>query len=106
MNVFENGPYLPEPRSRARHNRKFFETILMTPRSIALMDRLVAASAEFEVGLRDVSDGVDEGLSRTAEAYGAIQLAKKDLAEYMAALMDRVDDPALNRQRTVTVRYD
>jgi len=113
--IFHDGPFLPAPEPgpdkgnflpKPTDKGNFFPVIRMTPNSLRLVDALVDAAAAFEVGLRAVSDEVPGAADACSERYGELTHAKKAVVEYMAALMDAVKSPELQKRRTKQVRYD
>ena len=95
-------PPIPKPRVRP----KSFPVLRLTPRSLALLDAVIAASADYDRTLAETAketEGANDDLC--LEAYGVLVQAKGRMAEYMATLMDRCNNNHLNLRRTVQVRY-
>jgi len=73
---------------------------------MTLVDELMETSADFEVALREVSDGRDGAVSYTGDAYGRMIKAKGRLVRYIAALMDALPpDHEATARRSVQVRF-
>lgn len=93
--------------------RGSFRVLNLTPRSMDLLDAVIDRSADFDRSLAETrkagedEDGpCSEATESNLKAYGDLVQAKGKMAEYLARLMDRVNDPGLNEQRSVVVRYD
>jgi len=91
-------PQLP-PVSKKRHPNGSFRVINITPKALKLVDAVVDTSADFDRAFDR------EGCEAALHAYGDLVKAKGDLVKYIARLMDELNDPVLNGQRTSQVRY-
>ena len=96
-------PPIPQPK----HPASSFPLLHMTPHAMNLVNEVVDRSADFD---RTLAEGgvVQCEVSQKASllAYGDLTRAKGKLVSYIARLMDRVGDPALNIKRTEQVRYE
>ena len=100
--------FLPQPKKHFAP--KSFRTVAVTPRSLDLVDTVIARSADFDRALSKCNKGgpvnCQLASSEALEAYGDLVQAKGKLVEYMATLMDKIADPNLNRRRSSQVRFE
>ncbi len=87
-----------------------FRIVSVTPRSLDLVDVVIARSADFDRALSESSKATEEdclaGSKVALDAYGDLVQAKGKLVEYMATLMDKINDPNLNKRRSAQVRFE
>ena len=103
--------FLPkEEKKDRRFPANSFRTVAVTPRSLDLVDVVIARSADFDRALSESANAAEEdclaGSEAALAAYGDLVQAKGKLVEYMAALMDKIGDPNLNRRRSSQVRFE
>ena len=85
-----------------------FRLTNVTPHSIALVNAVIDRSADFDRSLADTSKLAKDCPAATDAnllAYSDLIQAKGKLVEYIARLMDKLNDPNLNRLRTSQVRF-
>lgn len=103
-------PLLPPPGKKFPN--KSFVLLSLTPRSLALVDTVIARSADFDRTLADAArvaeNPEDTPLAALLplEAYADLVQAKGALVTYISNLMDKANDPLLNLQRTSKVRFE
>lgn len=93
----------PEDKDNTFLKQKYppghFHIVYITPSSLALVDAVIAKSADFDRALA-------EKLDATSDAYGDLVQAKGKLVEYIAKLMDTANNPAINQSRSAQVRFE
>ena len=108
----------PEPTPETPHSASSFPVIMMTAHCLLLVDELIDRSADFDRTLAEAGDFHPEvkeedgtevcpiGQTTCLLAYGELTRAKGKLVSYIARLMDKAKDPAINAKRTEQVRYE
>lgn len=121
MSLFQGPDFDPDdpfaqPQERERppgskpHAHGSFRIISVTQRSLDLVNAVIDRSADFDRALAEqrrlIQDPDCEAtFDAPLAAYGDLVRAKGVLVEYIARLMDRVNDRGLNEKRTAQVRF-